>query len=550
MSVDIGDDERPGHHGALCVSRDDRGAQVDGHTYEREAIQNWFLTGRQTSPMTNAPLEDQKLVPNRALRKAIAAFVDDYQPQAQAVAAEATRCVSCGKNHESSDSRLRERLQRLECEVLLARRIKAAGPPAEEDEPPGATNGRPAEGRRLEAIEAAVTSLRRSAARVEAQQRACSTAVLAVAARAVPTAQARAILLENRYAFTAAMVRAAGFSCLDARQAGHCAGDCRAAGFSVAECKTAGFAPRELFAGGFSLAPWLRDQASWPSLADCRGRLGLAQLVAAGYDVTQPDAAREAGLDASSFCAAGFDAAFCRRVGFDVGELRLAGFSPTDLRAAGLDLHDLIVAGRLDRDASGWPLLPALRRAGLSLDECEANGYDALRDDAKAAGFTANDFRDAKCSAKRCRDAGFSAAQLKEAGYSGSEAKEAGFSASELLPLCTNHHTGRGSSSSSSSKKPSLNDRRRQSHVPPAPSSRPPRLHSLPSTPPPPPPRLHSSHGTPSPVLPRHSVHVTPPRLRRRHLPPLIATTSAYAIGPADRTSPSGHANALRARPA
>eukprot|EP00656_Telonema_subtile_P040825 TRINITY_DN4590_c0_g1_i1.p1 TRINITY_DN4590_c0_g1~~TRINITY_DN4590_c0_g1_i1.p1 ORF type:complete len:769 (+),score=134.77 TRINITY_DN4590_c0_g1_i1:130-2436(+) len=43
---------------------------VDGHTYEREAIQLW-LRDHDTSPMTNAPLESTALTPNIALRHAI-----------------------------------------------------------------------------------------------------------------------------------------------------------------------------------------------------------------------------------------------------------------------------------------------------------------------------------------------------------------------------------------------------------------------------------------------------------------------------------------------
>jgi len=49
---------------------------ADGHTYERNAIEKWFKEkdnrGRHpTSPLTGAPLENTKLVPNVALRKLI-----------------------------------------------------------------------------------------------------------------------------------------------------------------------------------------------------------------------------------------------------------------------------------------------------------------------------------------------------------------------------------------------------------------------------------------------------------------------------------------------
>lgn len=43
----------------------------DGQTYERSAIQQWFVRGNNTSPITNAPLANPILIPNFALRQAI-----------------------------------------------------------------------------------------------------------------------------------------------------------------------------------------------------------------------------------------------------------------------------------------------------------------------------------------------------------------------------------------------------------------------------------------------------------------------------------------------
>ena len=45
----------------------------DGNTYEREAIEEWFYTN-DTSPKTNMPLDDNKLIPNRALKYLIDAW--------------------------------------------------------------------------------------------------------------------------------------------------------------------------------------------------------------------------------------------------------------------------------------------------------------------------------------------------------------------------------------------------------------------------------------------------------------------------------------------
>lgn len=47
----------------------------DGCTYERQAITEWFLSGRYTSPMTNEDLPTTDFVLNRKLRHAIHEFL-------------------------------------------------------------------------------------------------------------------------------------------------------------------------------------------------------------------------------------------------------------------------------------------------------------------------------------------------------------------------------------------------------------------------------------------------------------------------------------------
>ena len=42
---------------------------LDGHSYERDAITQWFGQGRIKSPLTNAPLGSRHLTPNHTLRK-------------------------------------------------------------------------------------------------------------------------------------------------------------------------------------------------------------------------------------------------------------------------------------------------------------------------------------------------------------------------------------------------------------------------------------------------------------------------------------------------
>jgi WD repeat, SAM and U-box domain-containing protein 1 len=43
----------------------------DGFCYERAAIDEWFLSGKISSPMTNLPMESATYVPNIKLRAQI-----------------------------------------------------------------------------------------------------------------------------------------------------------------------------------------------------------------------------------------------------------------------------------------------------------------------------------------------------------------------------------------------------------------------------------------------------------------------------------------------
>ncbi|OXU21700.1 hypothetical protein TSAR_012428 [Trichomalopsis sarcophagae] len=55
---------------------------VHGFTYERAAINEWFLCGKFTSPMTNEPLKTTSLTPNVALRNAIFTLLHGEGPSA------------------------------------------------------------------------------------------------------------------------------------------------------------------------------------------------------------------------------------------------------------------------------------------------------------------------------------------------------------------------------------------------------------------------------------------------------------------------------------
>lgn len=390
---------------------------ADGHTYERAAITNWFAMGRRTSPMTNGALTDQTLLPNHALKRAIEAYTVAFKKH-QAIAIEAKE--------------LRARVGRLESQLLASRKVDRAYDDHDDDSDEG--SGDPLG--RLETVESTVSSIRSAVARIEARQDATATVALALAKHGVG-ASADGLLLANRYAFTASMLKAAGFAAGDCRRAGYECRDCFNAGFSARECKIGGFAPRDLCMAGFDVPEALRDKVAWPAPGVLR--MSVAELARAGYAVDTPEAARECGFTAADYRAAGYDAASCHRLGFGPADLRRAGFSPANLRDVGLPVPEYVasVCDVRQRDANGWPTLVPLRLAGFSICDVENFGYDAVDDDARAAGYTATEFRAVAKSASDARRAGFSAADLKNAGYSGQECRAAGYSVAELLPLCT-----------------------------------------------------------------------------------------------------------------
>jgi len=59
-----------------CVIMQDPVFSMDGQTYERACIEQWFAQGKRTSPVTNEVLSSLTLVPNLALRKIIDTFLN------------------------------------------------------------------------------------------------------------------------------------------------------------------------------------------------------------------------------------------------------------------------------------------------------------------------------------------------------------------------------------------------------------------------------------------------------------------------------------------
>ena len=68
-----------------CEVMKDPVMAMDGHTYERVCIEEWFGTGARTSPATNEPLEATTLLPNHMARSLISVFLEQCR-QSQASA--------------------------------------------------------------------------------------------------------------------------------------------------------------------------------------------------------------------------------------------------------------------------------------------------------------------------------------------------------------------------------------------------------------------------------------------------------------------------------
>ena len=49
---------------------------ADGNTYDRSSIEDWFSRGKQTSPLTGAPLAHLGLTPNNLVRSMVSEYRD------------------------------------------------------------------------------------------------------------------------------------------------------------------------------------------------------------------------------------------------------------------------------------------------------------------------------------------------------------------------------------------------------------------------------------------------------------------------------------------
>lgn len=92
---------------------------ADGHSFERDAISDWFERGHMKSPMTGAPLPNAEVVPNHALRNAISEHVEDLERNAANQAAGVSE-IDANKRQPQQVSYLTAEVESLkrECEFL------------------------------------------------------------------------------------------------------------------------------------------------------------------------------------------------------------------------------------------------------------------------------------------------------------------------------------------------------------------------------------------------------------------------------------------------
>lgn len=95
----------------LCpISREimrDPVATVDGYTYERRPIQEWFHLGHQTSPMTGLVLRQLTLAPEVSLRRAIQEY-ETMRPQLQRIAVERCNLAKALEDLAATEARAKD----------------------------------------------------------------------------------------------------------------------------------------------------------------------------------------------------------------------------------------------------------------------------------------------------------------------------------------------------------------------------------------------------------------------------------------------------------
>ena len=113
----------------LCTLMDDPVVASDGHTYNREEIQNWFKH-HETSPHTNEPFEHKNLIPNIARRRQIIAWREKHGLPVPSFAAPAKAQASRGGGGAAErQQKIREVEQKVRFAISLSRSSFSSFPP-------------------------------------------------------------------------------------------------------------------------------------------------------------------------------------------------------------------------------------------------------------------------------------------------------------------------------------------------------------------------------------------------------------------------------------
>ncbi len=172
------------------------------------------------------------------------------------------------------------------------------------------------------------------------------------------------------------------------------------------------------------------------TMDDLKLACSCAQLKAVGYKLADLKSIcscgelKTLGFTIMEFKTAGYNATDLRMCGFVSCEERAAGFSAQEMKNAGYSDGELKGSGFTDREiaqAGGLPdsfTVGDVQKAGCSVDNLQR---------LRAAGVTAAAIRRISgCSAAQLKAAGFQADDLKNAGYSAAELKTAGFTPEQL----------------------------------------------------------------------------------------------------------------------
>ena len=219
-------------------------------------------------------------------------------------------------------------------------------------------------------------------------------------------------LREGHVQFSAAELKAGGYTESELREGGWTAEELRQKGYSCLELKAGGFTASELKDGGYSVQE-LRDVGH--SAAALRAiEIAAHELRSVGYRVSE---LRKGGFPATELAAAGWGAAELRDGGYGPADLIRTGCGPAVLKAIGYSAEEMGQAGFTAKELS---------KQGFARHELAAGGFDERAVHAVSSGTPVDKLKADGFSAAELRQFGFAAAELRAGGYTCKEMKQGG----------------------------------------------------------------------------------------------------------------------------